>query len=568
MNKFAVLGSSALVTLALSACGGSSSDNGNELPPTTDPVNGTFIDAAVEGLFYKASPSGLSGYTNAEGTFEVEPGDVVSFYLGGENGMFIGNSSYRSVVSPFEVTADTGSAMNLARILQSLDDASTGSIVIPDDIAKPAADSNTLIALKQVKLNNLNSADALLEEVEASEWVSEEEAAEHLNESLDGIERGDSDVIDAFSKGSGEYLRLSEVVMNGQYGNNSTLYQNVHMDRTIPDEAFKNASFGISSEVLHLASNALVIKAGTSDQRYSSQWAKEFIACELNGGEFTVNNNTPECFNADSNTYSAEDFAIEPGFQLVVKDPSQINTEDEAIDYAEVASFGGLFACMNEQNCSQANLTALGQSEFEDDGELKQQTYSTSYDNATGIYTDQTIEVTLDGAGNQLRKSASTSYSYLVNPNVDNGERYIDFSGTWLAETNIAGCSLTGQLSYQFGASDIRVVGKELHTQQGGDCILEDMDETVSYADLANMAFWWFGVNAGQTSKATLAQLNSSVRWCDDDEVIEGQLCQSPKIEQWSYVAAGKNWDQGVLTSTAFVQGGQPSFITTYTKSL
>lgn len=566
MNKFAVLGSTALVSLVLSACGGSESGNDNETPPSTDPVSGTFIDAAVEGLFYKAAPSGLSGYTNAEGTFEVKPDDVVSFYLGGENGMFIGNSSYRSVVSPFEVTADTGSAMNLARILQSLDDASTGSIVIPEDIAKPAADSNTLIALKQVKLNNLDSADALLEEVSASEWVSEQEAAAHLSESLDGIERGDSDVIDAFSKGSGEYLRLSEVVMTGQYGNNSTVFQNVHMDRTIPDEAFKNASFGISSEVLHLAEDSLVLKAGSSDQRYSSQWAKEFIACELNGGEFTVNNNTPECFNADSNTYSAEDFAIEPGFQLVVKDLSQVNPDDETIDYAQVANFGGLFACMNEQDCSQANLSTLGESEFEDDGELKQQTYSTSYDTATGIYTDQTIEVTLDGTGNQLRKSTSTSYSYLVNPNVDNGERYIDFRGTWLAETNIAGCSLTGQVNYQFGESEIHVVGKELHTQQGGECTLEDMDETVSYAELANMAFWWFGVNEGQQTKATLAQLNSSVRWCDDDEIIEGQLCQNPKIEQWTYVAAGKNWDQGVLTSSAFVQG-QKSFITTFRKT-
>jgi hypothetical protein len=567
MNKFAVLGSSALVTLALSACGGSSSDNDNELPPTTTPVTGTFIDAAVEGLFYKASPSGLSGYTDELGNFAVESGDVVSFYLGGEHGMFIGNSSYRSVVSPFEVTADTGSAMNLARILQSLDDASTGSIVIPDDIAKPQEDSATLTALKQVKLNNLNTADALLEEVEASEWVTEEEAAEHLNDSLAGIERGDTDIIDAFSKGSGEYLRLSEVVLTSQYGNNSNEYKNVHMDRTIPDEAFKNASFGISSELLHLSADALVIKAGASDQRYSSQWAKEFIACELNGGEFSLVNNIPECFNTDSNTYTAEDFAIEQGFQLVVKDPNLISDQDETIDYAEVAEFGGLFQCMNEQDCSQASLTAIGENNLEEDGEFQQQTFSTSYDSATGIYTDQTIEVTRDGDGNQLRKSAYTSYSYLVNPNVDNGERYIDFTGNWLAETSIEDCELTGQINYQFGASDVRVVGKELHTQQSGDCILEDMDATVSYAELANMAFWWFGVNAGQSTKATLAQLNSSVRWCDDDdEVIEGQLCQEPKIEQWTYVAAGQNWDRGVLTSTAFNRDGKQSFITTYTK--
>ncbi|MGY5450910.1 hypothetical protein ACVFI8_08205 [Agarivorans sp. MS3-6] len=565
MNKFLVLTSSALVTLALSGCGGSDGNNDDEKPPIDETITGTFIDAAVEGLYYSASPSGTNGYTDAEGNFNAAPDDVVSFYLGGKDGMFIGNSSYRKVVSPFEVTADNTSAMNLARILQSLDDASTGSIVIPEDIAKPQPESNTLIALQQVKLNNLGSADALLEEVEANEWVSEEDAAAHLDESLDGIERGDSNVIAAFSQGSGEYLRLSEVVITSKNGSNPSM-QNVHMDRTIPDEAFKNSSFGISSEILHLAPQALVIKAGASDHRYSSVYAQEFIACHLNGGDFDIEQSGPECHNNTSNDYHANDFAIEAGFELVVKDPSKVNEEDESIAYEDVAGFGGLFECMNQKNCTQASLTTRGSTQF-DDEEQQQQFYNTSYDTATGIYTDKTTELTFDGDGNTIRETESIAYSYLVNPGVDNAERYIDFTGTWTANTNIEGCSLRGQLSYTFGKDNVQVVGKELHTQQGGECTLEDMDETVSYAELANMAFWWFGVNEGQQTKATLAQLNSTVRWCDDDEVLEGQLCQQPKIEQWTYVAAGQNWDQGVLTSTAFIQGKQ-SFITTFSKSI
>jgi len=84
MKRILTLGTLSIITsLALVSCGGSSVSNLVEeaVANSTETLKGYFIDAAVEGLEYKATPSGKSGTTDANGTFEYQQGDKVKFHL-------------------------------------------------------------------------------------------------------------------------------------------------------------------------------------------------------------------------------------------------------------------------------------------------------------------------------------------------------------------------------------------------------------------------------------------------------------------------------------------------------
>jgi hypothetical protein len=80
----AVLAGMALILAACSGGSGSGSP-GSSSTSTTPPAttySGTFIDAPVQGLTWTASPSNLSGTTDASGAFSFQAGDTVSFSLG------------------------------------------------------------------------------------------------------------------------------------------------------------------------------------------------------------------------------------------------------------------------------------------------------------------------------------------------------------------------------------------------------------------------------------------------------------------------------------------------------
>lgn len=93
----------------------------NSSSETVPEATGTFIDAAVAGLSYTCSKSNKSGVTDEEGKFTCNAGDSVSFKLGAmefgpvevEDGMIV--TPY--ILYPKNDTA----AVNLAQLLQTLD---------------------------------------------------------------------------------------------------------------------------------------------------------------------------------------------------------------------------------------------------------------------------------------------------------------------------------------------------------------------------------------------------------------------------------------------------------------
>ncbi|MFW8114815.1 hypothetical protein ACOIDR_28365, partial [Klebsiella pneumoniae] len=108
-----------------------------------------FIDAAVEGIYYNTS-SGLNGVTNSEGEFTAKTSDTVTFFIGGENGLKVGAASNRDVLTPFEAAGKYARALNLAILLQSLDNqfgsTSDEILTIPDVLREP--DAATLAKMK------------------------------------------------------------------------------------------------------------------------------------------------------------------------------------------------------------------------------------------------------------------------------------------------------------------------------------------------------------------------------------------------------------------------------------
>ena len=121
---------SVLATAAmLSACGGGGSSYSSAGTSTPATYSGVFLDAPTKGLSYAASPSGLSGTTDASGKFNFQAGDTVTFTLGvGAGPITVG--SWQPVVPSGSANAlvfvqSLNNGLQVAQVLQSLNHGSS-----------------------------------------------------------------------------------------------------------------------------------------------------------------------------------------------------------------------------------------------------------------------------------------------------------------------------------------------------------------------------------------------------------------------------------------------------------
>ncbi|MBC7436126.1 MAG: hypothetical protein H7332_08665 [Bdellovibrionales bacterium] len=113
------------------------------VPVVTGSASGTLIDAAVGGVSYITS-SGVTGTTAVDGSYDFNPGDTVTFTLGG---LTLGTATATGIISPMELSG--GSAVrlqNLLVLLQSLDsDGNPGNgVIIPAGAAAAVTSSVNL----------------------------------------------------------------------------------------------------------------------------------------------------------------------------------------------------------------------------------------------------------------------------------------------------------------------------------------------------------------------------------------------------------------------------------------
>ena len=135
--KYYIYGLIVSLILGLSGCGGEEekkveSLNVNEAGTQTQTqilsLNGTFVDAVVEGLGYRCN-QGTQNYTNSVGTFTCAEGENVQFNIGGLILPTI--TAQEAVISPYSLFPnDNEKALNLAQLLQSINESSEANHIL------------------------------------------------------------------------------------------------------------------------------------------------------------------------------------------------------------------------------------------------------------------------------------------------------------------------------------------------------------------------------------------------------------------------------------------------------
>ena len=111
-----ILLSMSLVILA--ACGGGGGGSGGSSSSTNTNLTGQFIDAPVEGLYFVSS-TGVTGTTDASGTFQFKAGDTVTFKIGGANGLELAAVTPTPAANAQIKFADLPASAQIAQVLQT-----------------------------------------------------------------------------------------------------------------------------------------------------------------------------------------------------------------------------------------------------------------------------------------------------------------------------------------------------------------------------------------------------------------------------------------------------------------
>jgi len=134
---------------------------------------GTFVDSPVSGLSYRTLT--LSGTTNPSGVFMYNPGETVTFAIGG---LALGSATGKSTVTPLDIIAGASGVTdprvtNICRLIQTLDEdgdlnngikinsktaaivsAHAGGINFNQTAAAFSTDPNTIALMAALNLNN------------------------------------------------------------------------------------------------------------------------------------------------------------------------------------------------------------------------------------------------------------------------------------------------------------------------------------------------------------------------------------------------------------------------------
>ncbi|MDP0561530.1 MAG: tandem-95 repeat protein [Candidatus Endonucleobacter sp. (ex Gigantidas childressi)] len=167
------------------------------------PTNvGTLIDGVIDGVAYTTS-SGLTGLTDADGAFLFNNGDTITFSIGNiELGAITaeeaqsGQTFLQDIANVERGNLNDHYLENMATFLQSLDSDEGDNIVI-------TAEMHTKLEESKLDLHTASEEEvkALVESI-GEEFVSEEDAMEHVQEMLEKYTDMQSDDFDAHTDDS------------------------------------------------------------------------------------------------------------------------------------------------------------------------------------------------------------------------------------------------------------------------------------------------------------------------------------------------------------------------------
>ncbi|WP_117233012.1 hypothetical protein [Vibrio maerlii] len=546
MNKKSLLATA--VALVLAGCGsddsGSSSSNPStpQLPTTTN----KFIDAAVEGIYYSTS-SGLTGVTDSEGQFNARLSDTVTFYIGGENGLKVGAASNRDVLTPFEAAGKYDRAVNLAILLQSLDNqfgsASDDILTIPEGFRNP--DPISLAQLKDLSLDDQDSVEAFLEEVgvTAENIVSEEHALTHMDEAFGSMERGVAQS-NPFLE-IGKYVRYIDVTQNidDPYSGYSTY---VHADLMMEDELFERTRGMTEMTFLVNAEDSVTKLKGSNDYSIADSRAEQYLACVAESLEWDDDEKVCESIPSNPTAFGLMDHTNNK-FAYKLRDSNKSSSEDKLYIGSDIEGWKPFDA----ENVSQLNHYAPNN--VWNDGSSEQpkwirDTTSGSYDPITEIYTEIVKKEILEDEDSVEASRTTERVAYYYEVESASQERYVDFTGTWKT-TGYCDNGEIATFTMTFDDTGAVLDGDECSGNPTVPERMEDSGTHYTFAELKGVDYWWFA-QTGRESKATLTELNTVVRFCDQSSYdAEKDNCNdyNEYFVKWEYQPAGSNWDEGLL---------------------
>ncbi|OBU15390.1 hypothetical protein AYY19_17585 [Photobacterium aquimaris] len=518
--KLSLLTGSLLAALALTGCDSdSSSDSNTNIKPPVTITKGQFIDAKVQGLDYVSGKE--ISQTDAEGNYTLGA-DTISFYLGGTDGLLIGSISGRTIATPFEAAGTYERSINLARLLLTINEHNDDSTIIIPSLIKDTPSTEIKTALATITLDDgyfEKSVQTLLALLDSKALVTATDAQKHMQVSLnpEQLQRGSEEVLTQLAKGSNQII--------------------IHRSANL---RVKNSSDDTFKTVIHQDQQNGEYVGGLSLMNY-----------QMTDKQFTIL--------SGSNDSTIEKTSTSPSFVYEMTNDAETSSKNEMVPWSKIETMGSPYACMTAQNCSENLLTQTNLAYIErQDGDYKvKESQSGSYDLITEVYTQIRSKEYLDGnyAG---RISESIEFFYPISD--AKTDRFVDFTGTWTAKETRPGCDGVATSTLTFGENTITLVGQEFT----GTCDLtDDLNETITYNDYAKMDFWWFGTNE-KVSTATLDQLNTTVRWNDKADNGSDRF----KINRFSYIPAGKAWDQGVLVRDTLADTGDKTATITMKKSV
>ncbi|MDP0561536.1 MAG: tandem-95 repeat protein [Candidatus Endonucleobacter sp. (ex Gigantidas childressi)] len=176
---------------------------------------GTLIDGVIDGVAYTTS-SGLTGLTDADGAFLFNNGDTITFSIGNiELGTITaeeaqsGQTFLQDIANVERGNLNDHYLENMATFLQSLDSDEGDNIVITAEI-------HTKLEDLELNLHTASEEEvkALVESI-GKEFVSEEDAMEHVQEMLEKYTDMQSDDFDAHTDDSLTTARLGTLPVVG-----------------------------------------------------------------------------------------------------------------------------------------------------------------------------------------------------------------------------------------------------------------------------------------------------------------------------------------------------------------
>lgn len=570
--KLSLLAGSLLAALTLTGCNSdSSSDSNTSVTPDVKPpvtvTKGQFIDAKVQGLDYVSGKE--ISQTDAEGNYTLGT-DTISFYLGGTDGLLIGSISGRTIATPFEAAGTYERSINLARLLLTINEHNDDSTIIIPSLIKNNPSKEIKVVLAKITLDDTEFEKSALKLLalltpEKLAFISAEAAESHMQKSLNPAElsRGSNTVLTAWARGSEQRFVERSTVLRIQPSEGQAFQNAIHADRTLGDKVF-NKTVGLTSMQFTLAEDAFKEHVGSNDTTFSSAFAAMYLTCVGIDGELTLptNNSAPLCNDIPATIDNKlVPIANSSKFTYVITNPFEATETESTMSWDGFADEQGFYGCIAQKNCSEKVLSQYAEfvvddSDEQDDSQMQRELISGSYDPVTDVYT-QTRSKTHQS---QPYAGRTTEYINFIYPVDKSGvDRYVDFTGTWTAKETRPGCDDVATSTLTFDDSNITLTGQEF----SGSCdIVDDLNVTITYADFAKMDFWWFGTN-NKVSTATLDQLNTTVRWNDKDT---GKTVDNFKINRFSYIPAGKAWDQGILVRDTLNDAGNKTATITMKK--